>query len=228
MKNLIGSISLVAALFLPLNIAHAENIIRGLGHTFTDAFDAPGLAILGIGTVATIFATTQDQAMHDNWVNNQRMSKDMSGFGSNFWGTGIPEVLIAGTQLIWDEPDGIAHSESLVISTAVTYALKYSTQRSRPDSNTATSFPSGHTQISFCTATNLAISYGWVAAIPAYSLGVLTGLARLSDNAHWFSDVVAGAVIGIMFGRSSFKHDMYVSPVSFEGGGYGLQLTYNL
>ncbi len=205
----------------------AENIITGIGHTFVDAFDKKGLTILAVGTGATLLAFSQDQQMHDNWVNNQRMSKDLSSVG-NFWGSGVPEIAIAAGQLIWDEPNGFAATESLIASTLVTYGLKYSSQRARPDSDTRTSFPSGHTQISFCSATNLAISYGFWAAIPAYGMAVMTGLSRLADDAHWFSDIVAGAAIGTLFGRAAFRHNMYVMPVSYGPGdrGYGLELTY--
>jgi flagellar motor component MotA len=221
-KNII----LILCILLFCGHARSENIIKGLGSTVTDAFDTTGLAILTVGVGATLVRSTLDQSMHDAWVNNQRMSSSISGFGSNFWGTGVPSALIAGAQLVWDEPNGIAHSESLIVSTVLTFGLKYLTARKRPDSDTATSFPSGHSQVAFCTASSLGVSYGLVAAIPSYGLAVLTAMARLADNAHWLSDVVAGATVGILFGRSAFKHNMYVTPVVYDGGGLGINLTY--
>ena len=189
-------------------------------YTFEDAFDTTGLEILGVGVAVTLAAMTQDQAMHDAWNHNQRMNTDASGFG-NFWGTGIPEVAIALGQLFFDTENGIVDSEGLASSFLVTEALKYSVQRARPDSTTLTSFPSGHTQVSFASATHLTKAYGWAVGIPMFALGVFTGLSRLADNAHWLSDVTAGATIGTLFGRAGFKHHVDLKPMVINDGGQG-------
>jgi hypothetical protein len=224
MKKILGTIIL---LLLTTQSAKADCYICGLGRTFTNAFDTTGLIVLAVGAGATAVAFSQDQVMHDSWVNNQRMGKDISGFG-NFWGTGIPEASIALAQLIWDNKNGVPHSQSLIMSTGVVYGLKYATQRPRPDSDTKTSFPSGHTQVSFVTATHIAVAYGVWPSLPFFGAGIITGLSRLADNAHWFSDVVAGATVGILFGRSSFEKNYYISSMKFAPGdrGYGLELTY--
>lgn len=207
------------------SMAKAECFFCGIGSTFTDAFDKTGLTILAIGTGATLIAFNQDQAMHDSWVNYQRMSESTASFG-DFWGTGIPEASIALVQLVFDNERGRAHTESLIASTAVTYAIKYSAQRQRPESQNRLSFPSGHSQVSFVTATHLHFAYGLGYAIPAYGAAVITALSRLADNAHWFSDIVAGATVGILFGRAAFKHHTTITPYALGNDGYGLQLTY--
>ena len=202
-------------------VEHGEN-------TFVDAFDTTGLIILGVGGVATAVAFSQDQSMHDTWNNHQRMNTDVSGFG-NFWGTGIPEATIALGQLIFDTDRGVADTEGLLSSTVVTFGLKYSTQRARPDSDTKTSFPSGHTQISFASATSITKSYGWSVGAPILALGVFTGLSRLADDAHWFSDIVAGAAVGVLFGRAPFKHHLKITPMVMQPHehGFGLLTTWN-
>jgi len=189
-------------------------------YTFVDAFDTTGLEILAIGAVATLIAMGEDSAMHDAWNHNQRMSSDVSAYG-NFWGTGIPEVAIALGQLFFDQENGIVDSEGLASSFIVTEALKYGVGRQRPDSNTTTSFPSGHTQVSFASATSLTMSYGWGIGVPMFALGVFTGLSRIADNAHWLSDVTAGATVGIMFGRAGFKHHFNLKPIVINDGGQG-------
>jgi membrane-associated phospholipid phosphatase len=82
--------------------------------------------------------------------------------------------------------------------------MKYSFGRQRPgNSDSHQSFPSGHTSVSFATATSLTYAYGWKAAVIAYPVAVLVGLSRLSDDAHWASDVVGGAFVGFIMARAS-------------------------
>ncbi len=202
------------------SLAHGLTVWEHAKYTFQDAFDSTGLEVLAIGSAATLIAMSQDSVMHDAWNHNQRMNSDASNFG-NFWGTGIPEVTIALGQLFFDQENGIVDAEGLASSTIVTQALKLGTQRQRPDSATATSFPSGHTQVSFASATSLTLSYGWGIGIPMFALGVFTGLSRLADNAHWLSDVTAGATVGIIFGRAGFKHHFNLKPIVINDGGQG-------
>jgi membrane-associated phospholipid phosphatase len=58
------------------------------------------------------------------------------------------------------------------------------------------SFPSGHTSAAFALAASLSIMcprYRWV----FYSIAALTGLQRISQNAHWVSDTVFAAIFGV-------------------------------
>jgi membrane-associated phospholipid phosphatase len=64
------------------------------------------------------------------------------------------------------------------------------------------SFPSGHTSNAFALASVLAYEHPkrrWL----YYGLATGVGLARLQQRAHYLSDVVAGATIGIYAGRSA-------------------------
>ena len=64
------------------------------------------------------------------------------------------------------------------------------------------SFPSGHVTVAVATAVALAAETDrwWLRAVLYGSAG-LTGYARMNDDKHWLSDVVAGAVVGIVAGR---------------------------
>jgi membrane-associated phospholipid phosphatase len=66
------------------------------------------------------------------------------------------------------------------------------------------SFPSGHTTVAFAAATVFASEYRNTAAIPiiAYSAATLIGLSRLTQNAHWLTDVIAGATNGFLAGKN--------------------------
>lgn len=79
-------------------------------------------------------------------------------------------------------------------------ALKYTIQRKRPDGSSNNSFPSGHTATSFMAATMLHKEYGetvspWYSVL-GYSIAGSVGVARIIENRHWCSDVLAGAGIG--------------------------------
>jgi len=60
-----------------------------------------------------------------------------------------------------------------------------------------TSFPSGHTATAFALAT--AIAYLWPkSGIPMFFFAILIGISRLAIGAHYPSDVVGGAVVGVL------------------------------
>lgn len=65
------------------------------------------------------------------------------------------------------------------------------------------SFPSGHTISAWGLATVIAENYKdhlWV-SLTCYSLATAAGLSRLTEDAHWFSDVFIGAVLGYAIGK---------------------------
>jgi membrane-associated phospholipid phosphatase len=108
-----------------------------------------------------------------------------------------------------------------LVSQGVTQAIKFTTQRTRPDGSTL-SFPSGHTASTFATATVLRREFGWKAGVPAYALASWVAASRMHAERHYLSDVVMGATIGIMAGRAvTFRtHNtrFAVSPVAVSGG----------
>ena len=108
--------------------------------------------------------------------------------------------------------------ESFAVTGLFTFALKFSTGRSRPKSADDSgewngfnfddvSFPSGHTSSAFAIATVLASEYDdkpLVAPI-VYSLAGLTALSRINDNKHWASDVFFGAALGYFISKTIIK-----------------------
>jgi len=88
------------------------------------------------------------------------------------------------------------------IQAAITESLKKNIHEFRPQpSLSSQSFPSGHTATSFAGAeilrTELKTSHP-VLAWSGYTVAVAAAVLRLYDNKHWFSDVTAGAAIGII------------------------------
>ena len=79
---------------------------------------------------------------------------------------------------------------------------KVAVNRTRPDGSKY-SFPSGHTEAAFVTATVLQRHFGWRAGIPAYALAAYIGGSRMSEYRHFASDVLMGAGIGMAAGRAA-------------------------
>jgi len=105
--------------------------------------------------------------------------------------------------------DGFSAS---VISSLTTSVFKGIAGRARPNSGLGPhhwnlfggdqSFPSGHTTGAFAFASVIAGHYDspWVATT-AYTIASLVGVARIEQDAHWASDVVAGGLIGGLIGH---------------------------
>jgi len=99
----------------------------------------------------------------------------------------------------------------------ITPAIKFVTGRACPRENAGiakfhpfslsyssnSSFPSGHTTEAFALASVIAGHYEetWVACA-SYSVAGLVGVARSYHGAHFASDVLAGALIGTLVGKS--------------------------
>lgn len=62
------------------------------------------------------------------------------------------------------------------------------------------SFPSGHALVIFLAASLLGAYYGWKYYIAGYVIAFAVSLSRLYLGVHYPSDVLAGAVIGIIMG----------------------------
>ena len=124
---------------------------------------------------------------------------------------GSPYVLVGGTALLalygWkaDAPHEVTTAKKIALALAATsltvLALKTATKRERPDESNDDSFPSGHAANTFAVATVLDREYSGIVPWVAYGAATLVATGRVVGNRHWFSDVVAGAVIGRFFGR---------------------------
>lgn len=89
---------------------------------------------------------------------------------------------------------------SQLTSSALVHFLKYATSIERP-TGALTSFPSGHTTNAFVGATVLYHEFKDAEPLLAYSgylFAIATGALRMTNDAHWLPDVLAGAGIGIL------------------------------
>lgn len=94
-----------------------------------------------------------------------------------------------------------------VINSGLIYPLKKITHQIRPDNSNNNSFPSGHTAQAFASAEFLRMEYKDVSpwyGIAGYTVAAATGYLRMYNNKHWFSDVAAGAGVGILSTRLAY------------------------
>ena len=106
--------------------------------------------------------------------------------------------------------------------------IKFATGRQRPDGSNHQSFPSGHAAVTFATATVIERHLGWRKAILGYTIASYVAASRLHDNRHYLSDVIFGAAVGSIAGRTVVHHpsDYWAfTPVSVPGGGVALLVT---
>lgn len=93
------------------------------------------------------------------------------------------------------------------VNAGVTYALKHTVKRTRPDGTDDRSFPSGHTSIAFCGATLLCHEYGHrypAIAVGGYAIAATVAVDRVCRNRHHWSDVATGAAIGILSAEAGY------------------------
>ncbi|MCD6576044.1 MAG: phosphatase PAP2 family protein [Nanoarchaeota archaeon] len=98
-------------------------------------------------------------------------------------------------------------SGAILANTVVVAALKFIIKRQRTGMildlpmlpYSKYSFPSGHTAMAFLLATILAKEHPKY-TIYLFAIAIATGISRLYLGLHYLSDVVAGAIIGILIG----------------------------
>ena len=159
---------------------------------------------------------------------SQRNQSEVSSFmadGLTYVGLGrFQSITLAGTTItafaLHDEKlkqTVIVWAASLLMNSIVTDELKKTFQRHRPSTGEPSnvfdwrggprinnSFPSAHTSNAFTTATVFATMYKdkkWVPPV-AYTLAAAVGLSRIYRNAHWASDVLAGAAVGFLSAKA--------------------------
>ena len=118
--------------------------------------------------------------------------------------------------------------QAQILTELLVQPLKFATQRTRPDNSNNHSFPSGHSAVTFATATVIQRHLGWRRSILGYTIASYVAASRLHDNRHYLSDVVFGAAVGSIAGRTVVHHasDYWAfTPVGMPGGGVALMVT---
>ena len=220
----LGSISGVSA----DELSYPEIVIDDVKHVVTaparwdeaDWRKAGWASLVVVGTALVIDRPLRDEMRRHSGDNS--FLTQVERFGKPYAVGVVGGFYLAGT--LADDKTSMqvaqdALTASLIASGIVTPAFKLVAGRSRPRdnagafnfkpfSNINSSFPSGHATEAFALASVISDHYDetWVTCT-SYSIAGLVGLARIYHQAHFASDVVAGAMIGTLVGKSVVSYN---------------------
>ena len=187
-----------------------ENLLLGTKNTLSFW----NIAALGGATGGSLILsqTDADRDIQDdlnNSIGNFGKIGDIGGNALTLAGINAAVFLIGRTtdnEKLFETAKALL--EANILTALSTSVLKLSVGRERPDGSGTrftSSFPSGHTSGSFALASTFDTMYGHKVGIPLYAAASFVGLSRISDNKHFLSDVLFGAALGTVIGRSVGK-----------------------
>ena len=191
------------------------------------------LELAALGTTATLLAFEHENPDRIQNALEHAPAEAGSDWG-NIYGNGM--FLGAGAAALWTAGRWTGNVNAmdaagdlgiaLALDGAIVLGLKTSIRRTRPNGGPY-SFPSGHTSSAFTVAPILEQRFGWKVGAPAYLFAVMTGLGRMEDRKHFASDVLAGAMLGLIVGETFAHHAKGSSlPQHFYTGTQGLGLRF--
>jgi PAP2 superfamily protein len=194
-----------------------------------------GFSAAGIGAAASLDQTIKDHVQAHRTASEDRFFSKYENFGAT-WSFGV-----IGAFEVWGEAAGDttaknaamdALTASIIGPGLIGTSVKYAVGRVRPNAATSTfdfkpisdnqSFPSGHASQAFAVATAIAENYpAWWVQTLCYGGAGLVGYARIEQNTHYTSDVVAGALLGWSVARSVVhRHDGPPNPKKLSWAPY--------
>lgn len=178
------------------------NLLRGT----VGIFSTDNIKPLLIGGAATGVGAVFDDDIAD-WISDPDHS-----FGTSFESGASPAVIggvvavLFATGRAVDAPRYRAMTydwaHAFLITAGYTTLIKEIVHRERPDGSDNLSFPSGHASNAFAIAAVAERHYGWKAGLPAYAVASAIAVSRLQRDKHYLSDVMAGATLGYIVGRT--------------------------
>jgi membrane-associated phospholipid phosphatase len=204
-----------------------------LGHEMRGLRSRGTLVTLGVGGALALAVHPADRTLTSRATGSLALDEvlDPGESGGSGWAQGgaalaaylvgrashRPRLQAVGADLV----------QAQIVTAGLTQGVKFAVGRKRPDDGRY-SVPSGHTSATFANATVLQRHFGWKVGVPAYAAATYVAASRLQENRHYASDVIFGAAIGVVAGRTVTvgrgRAAFAVSPIAVSGGG-GVQFV---
>ncbi len=198
------------------NIIPADSVLPGQEKPFTDAQRLEGYNkryLLRAVLPSTALIVAGISTMHGRGLFSSQdlfdyRNKTFPNFSSNAddFAMLAPLIGLYGINIISSQNRHELGRQTLLLvssgllTTAMVWPTKALTAIDRPNGKPH-AFPSGHTAYAFTIATFMDKEFRhkspWI-SVASYSIAGATGVFRVLNNAHWMSDVLAGAGVGLL------------------------------
>jgi membrane-associated phospholipid phosphatase len=231
------------------SIDYVKRVGRDMKHTFTapaywDTADwlTAGGVVAGVGAAFAFDKDIAKAVQRNRNATTDRIFNNIQPFGAEY-SAGVLAAFYLDGELFHDPRaksvalDGLS---AALISGLITQPLKLVVGRNRPLAGHGPSryvpfggsysFPSDHATRAFAIATVIAEHYDSpLVKIASYGLASAVGFARMNNNSHWMSDVVAGAAIGFFVGETvvHLNHNNLTLTPTFDRHQAGLQIGWS-
>jgi membrane-associated phospholipid phosphatase len=195
---------------------------KDLAENFTGLFSASNLPLLYAGIAVSSVGMSFDNDVKGFFAGQDRMGRynEVGNFiGSRY----VLGGSIAGLFLVSRFTDNVrfrnmaySMAQAHLINTALTVGIKHTVGRTRPDGSDDLSFLSGHTAGTFTTATIISHYYGRKIGTIAYLSAAFVAGSRIGSNVHYLSDVLAGATLGYVVGKTVVRNQPGAEPPRFQ------------
>lgn len=170
---------------------------------------APSIMIgVGIAGIEANFLKKWNRKINEAVYNPDRKKIKIDDFTEFLPALATYGLNLCGVKGEHDYADlSIIMGTAYLLMAATVYPVKDFVHSPRPNDSRVNSFPSGHSAWAFTGAEILRREYWkispWI-GISGYLIATGTAFMRLYNGAHWLTDVVAGAGIGILCAEAAY------------------------
>jgi hypothetical protein len=209
-------------------------LFRNLGNDYKHLWSIDNGVVAGAGGVAALAVHPLDATFNIHLRSHYTLVNDIYAPAKYYGDTPEQVALSLGTYAfgrMLDKPKmshlGMDLLRAQILSESMVEPLKFIVGRERPNQSNHQSFPSGHSAATFAAATIIERHLGWKNAAVGYAIAAYVASSRLHDNVHYVSDVVFGAAVGTIAGRTVTQHgrETWAFAPAPVAGGYGLFFT---
>jgi membrane-associated phospholipid phosphatase len=210
-------------------------LFGNLGEDFKHLPAMQNVYIAAIGGGLALAAHPADQAFNAKLLSHYDTVNTIFAPGKYLGDTPEQVALSLATYAVGrlrDQPK-VAHLgmdllQAQILSEILVEPLKFAVHRERPDGSDHQSFPSGHASVTFAAATVIERHLGWKKSVLGYAIASYVAMSRVHDNRHYLSDVIFGAAVGSIAGRTVVHHEAdywAFTPAPVPGGGVALMVS---